>query len=81
VIRVKQTAINNKKIWFNSTKFWITNHLGKNPKNGGNPPKDNKFRNMKNLIEGFIIERLKIWLKWNNLKLLNIKTIDIDNNE
>lgn len=21
-----------------------TNHLGKNPKNGGNPPKDSKFR-------------------------------------
>lgn len=23
-------------------KDWITNHLGKNPKNGGNPAKDKK---------------------------------------
>lgn len=78
MINVKQTEINNKNNWCVSTKFWITSHLGKNPKNGGNPPKDNKFRNKKNLITGFIIEKLKIWLKWNNLKLLNIKIIDID---
>lgn len=56
----------------------MTNHLGKNPRNGGNPPNESKFKNIKNLIEGFIKEKLKIWLKWNNLKLLNIKTIDID---
>lgn len=36
---------------------------------------------MKNLIEGFIIETLKFWLNWNNLKLLNIKKIDIDKME
>lgn len=56
----------------------MTNHLGKNPKKGGNPPNDNKFKNIKNFIKGFIIDKLKIWLKWNNLKLLNIKIIEID---
>lgn len=50
MIKVKQTAINKRNNWFISTKFWITSHLGKNPKNGGNPPKDKRFKNIKNLM-------------------------------
>lgn len=48
---MKQIEINNKINWFLSIKFCITNHLGKNPKKGGNPPNDNKFKNKKKLIE------------------------------
>lgn len=32
---------NNINIIFWEVKVSITNHLGKNPKNGGSPPKDN----------------------------------------
>lgn len=47
MIKVKQIEVNNIKIWFISIKFWMTNHLGRNPRNGGNPPKDKKFNNKK----------------------------------
>lgn len=52
MIRVKQTIIVIKKIWLELTKDWITSHLGKNPKNGGNPPRDKKEINIQNLIKG-----------------------------
>ena len=31
----------------------IINHLGKNPKNGGSPPKDNKFKKIVNFMKKF----------------------------
>lgn len=58
----------------------IINHFGKNPKNGGKPPKDNKGINniiFKNLLE---LNNLKVWLILKILKLLNIKTILIFKN-
>lgn len=30
--------------------YWIVIHLGKNPKNGGNPPRDNKLIIIINLV-------------------------------
>lgn len=36
-------------------------HLGKNPKNGGNPPNDNKLNIIVNLIINLILEK-NIWL-------------------
>lgn len=52
-------------------KVSIIIHLGKNPKNGGNPPNeiikiDNEI--LKKLLFWNI---LNIWLIWNILKLLN----------
>lgn len=42
--------INNKTIWFILVNDSRTNHLGKNPKKGGKPPKDKKFIKNKNFI-------------------------------
>jgi hypothetical protein len=46
-------------------------HLGKNPKNGGNPPKDNKSKNSEIFISLFLYNILKVWLILKSLKLLN----------
>jgi hypothetical protein len=37
----------------NSTNDWITNHLGKKPKNGGNPPMENRLPKT-NIFIGFL---------------------------
>lgn len=37
------------------TKDSIISHLGKKPKNGGNPPKDNRERNKINLITALLL--------------------------
>lgn len=66
-------VIKNNKFIF--TKDSIINHFGRNPKNGGRPPKDNKERNKLNLITGLLLNKVNIWLIWNNLKLLNKNTI------
>lgn len=51
-----------KKYWLIETNDWITNHLGKNPKNGGNPAKDrNDIKRKKfKIIEWDVM--LNIWL-------------------
>lgn len=46
------------------TKDSIINHLGKNPKNGGNPPKDKRERNKINLITVLLLNNTNIWLIW-----------------
>lgn len=55
----------------------ITIHLGKNPKNGGNPPKEKKFINKQNLKTNLLFKVKKIWFKWNKLNILNIIIIEI----
>lgn len=44
-------------------KFWITIHLGKNPKKGGSPPKDKRRKNEQNWIERGIDTLVK-WFSW-----------------
>jgi hypothetical protein len=56
----------------------IINHFGKNPINGGSPPKDSKDKNIKNFTIELLLNNPNIWLILNNLKLLNIKIIAID---
>lgn len=62
-------------------KFWIISHLGKNPKNGGKPPKDNKLQNKKN-FKIFELNNIENnWLICEILNKLNIKIIVKDKNE
>lgn len=51
----------------------MVNHLGINPKNGGNPPKDNKFRKRENFKVLLKKNNINSWLIWNNLNILNKK--------
>jgi len=50
-------------------------HLGKNPRNGGNPPKESKVIKIINFIKKFEFNILKVWLMLNSLKLLNMKIV------
>lgn len=79
--KVKQVinVITNKFLF--SAIDWITNHLGRNPKNGGSPPKDNKDRSMQCFITGKLQNKENAWLIWYSLKELNIKTNVKDKNE
>lgn len=61
------------KIEFIPLIDWMTIHLGRNPKNGGNPPKDSKEINILNLIKGDWLKKENIWFKWKNLNKLKIK--------
>ena len=62
--------MNNKNNSWLITRFWITNHLGRNPKKGGNPPRDNKFKNRKNFIFFEIKYIENNWFKWEILNIL-----------
>lgn len=45
------------------TDIWMTNHFGKNPRNGGNPPKDRRLISTINFV--IVDNRLnEIWLIW-----------------
>jgi hypothetical protein len=46
---------------------WITIHFGRNPINGGSPPKDNKEVKVMYLINGVSLKNENIWVKWNKL--------------
>lgn len=50
--------------------------MGKNPKNGGNPPKERKFNKIYNLIILFILVE-KIWLIKKEFIIKNIIQIII----
>lgn len=50
---------------------WITAHFGKNPKNGGSPPRDRRF--IRTSPEaGAAAVRRGIWVKWWMLRKINI---------
>lgn len=51
-------------------------HLGKNPKKGGSPPNESRGMLINSFCILFLNFKLNIWLILNNLKLLNIKTIE-----
>lgn len=61
--------------WFSDTRDWITSHLGKNPKNGGNPPNDSKFMNRVNFKILDLKNKVNNWLIWINWNELNKKII------
>ena len=56
----------------------IINHLGKNPKNGGKPPKKKKKIKITVFIKNLKLKEEKIWFKLKIFKLLNRKIIEID---
>ena len=41
---------------------WITIHFGKNPRNGGSPPKDNNDVNIMNFISVASLFVIVVWL-------------------
>ena len=41
---------------------WITIHFGKNPRNGGSPPKDNSYVNIMNFISVVSLFVIMVWL-------------------
>jgi len=41
---------------------WITIHFGKNPRNGGSPPKDNNDVNIMNFISVAPLFVIMVWL-------------------
>lgn len=81
MIKVINTIKVNKNNWLLIVKDWITIHLGKNPKNGGNPPKDNKLKNKKNFIIFEWKNNENNWLICDALNILNIKIIANVKNE
>lgn len=56
----------------------IVIHFGKNPKNGGNPPKDNKGIKIIIFSKFLKLNKEKIWFILKILKLLNKITIVIE---
>lgn len=56
----------------------ITNHLGKNPKNGGNPPKERRGIKIIVFIKNLKLNDEKIWFKLKIFNLLKRKIIEID---
>jgi hypothetical protein len=60
VIKVRHTITVNKNKKFILTNDSIINHFGKNPKKGGNPPKDNKDKNKINLITTLLLNKTNI---------------------
>lgn len=56
----------------------IINHFGKNPKNGGRPPKESKGIKITVFIKNLKLNDEKIWFKLKILSLLKRKIITID---
>lgn len=69
MIRVITVITAIRVYWLFNTNDWIISHFGKNPINGGNPPKDNKFKNNINLKIFEQKKELNNWLIWYILKL------------
>lgn len=68
----------NKKNIFKFINKSIINHLGKNPKKGGNPPRDNKGMKITVFIKNLKLNEEKIWFKLKIFRLLNKKIIEIE---
>jgi hypothetical protein len=81
VIKVKNNIKINNAIILCSLNVSIISHLGKNPKNGGNPPKDSKTINIEIFKAIFKFLTKKVWLIFKNLNLLNMKIILKDKKE
>ena len=55
---------------------WITIHFGKNPKNGGNPPRQRRDENSRNFITLLLLFIKNVWLINEICKGLIIQKID-----
>lgn len=73
MIKVKNIIKTNKNKRFIKVITSIINHLGKNPKKGGRPPKDNKVMNILDFISLLFVYILKVWLMLKSLKLFKTK--------
>jgi len=69
--------INKKNILVFINKS-IINHFGKNPKNGGNPPKESRGIKIMVFIKNLKLNNEKIWFKLKIFILLNKKITLID---
>lgn len=59
--------MNKINTWKFIFMFWISSHLGKNPRKGGSPPKDRRFMKIRFLLVEFILIEVKMWLNLNKL--------------
>lgn len=66
--------VKGKASWLFSIRAWTVNHLGRNPKKGGNPPREKKFKIRANLVIGVICSMI-ICFKKKILNKFRIKTI------
>lgn len=60
---------------------WIIIHFGKNPRNGGKPPNDNKVVNIKNFIVDISLPIKNVWLIneiWCDLTIVMIVKVRIE---
>lgn len=73
MINVDIIKINSNNNWLFVINIWITIHFGKNPKKGGRPPNDSKFKNKINFIVFEFINKENNWFIWETLKVLKIK--------
>lgn len=81
MINEKLTKIKINKKNLEKISNSITIHLGKNPRKGGNPPKDRRGSPINNFMNLFFKEKENIWFKLKSLKFLKIKIIENDKNE
>jgi hypothetical protein len=68
----------NKKNKFILVNKSITNHLGKNPKKGGSPPKERRGIKITVFIRYLKLKDEKIWFKLKIFNLLKRKITVID---
>lgn len=58
-------------------KDWMTSHFGRNPRKGGNPPRERKEQNIIILVFEPSWVRVNIWFKWFSWKWLNMRIKEI----
>lgn len=78
MIKVKLIIKIKSKNIFKFIKRSIIIHLGKNPKNGGSPPRDKRGIKITVFIKNLKLNEEKIWFKLKILSLLKRKMIEID---
>lgn len=75
---MKFTIKINNKVKFKFINISITIHFGKNPKNGGRPPKDKRGIKIAVFIKNLKLNEAKIWFRLKIFKLLNKKITVIE---
>lgn len=78
MINVKLIITIRRKNIFKLINISIISHLGKNPKNGGRPPKDKRGIKIIVFIKNLKLKEEKIWFKLKIFKLLKRKIIEIE---
>lgn len=78
MINVKVSINIRRKKELKKINISIIIHFGKNPKNGGNPPNDNKGKKSIIFSEFLKFKIINIWFKLKILNKLNKNTTVID---